>query len=305
MSTKDWLEKDYYKALGVTKDATAADIKKSYRKLARELHPDKNPGNADAEARFKEVSEAYDVLSDEAKRKEYDEARSVFAGGAFRGGFPNAGSTGPGGVTFDMSDLFGDSTATTTGGVAWATCSAGCSSNSTRAHPHSDRRDRDGRLGGRDLDASISLGFDEAVRSATLPLQLSGPGTCPRARNRREAGTAPHVCTNCGGSGFVSHNQGAFGFKRALPGLSGHRPGDRRAVPDLPGLRRDHPRPGLSRCGCRKACEIGRGCGSRARALRCARRTGRRPLRHRACHPRRSVRSQWRRSDVDRADHVR
>ena len=83
MSTKDWLEKDYYKALGVTKDASAADIKKSYRKLARELHPDKNPGNADAEARFKEVSEAYDVLSDEAKRKEYDEARSVFAGGAY------------------------------------------------------------------------------------------------------------------------------------------------------------------------------------------------------------------------------
>ena len=64
MSTKDWLEKDYYKALGVTKDASAADIKKSYRKLARELHPDKNPGNAEAEARFKEVSEAYDVLSD-------------------------------------------------------------------------------------------------------------------------------------------------------------------------------------------------------------------------------------------------
>ena len=99
MSTKDWLEKDYYKALGVAKDANAADIKKAYRKLAREFHPDKNPGNADAESRFKEVSEAYDVLSDEAKRKEYDEARSVFAGGAYRGGFPNAGSTGPGAVS--------------------------------------------------------------------------------------------------------------------------------------------------------------------------------------------------------------
>ena len=105
MSTKDWLEKDYYKSLGVTKTATAAEIKKSYRKLARELHPDKNPGNAESERRFKEVSEAYDVLSDDAKRKEYDEARSLFAGGAYRGGFgggyppPNPG----GSQTFDMS----------------------------------------------------------------------------------------------------------------------------------------------------------------------------------------------------------
>ena len=92
MSTKDYIEKDYYKALGVTKDATAADIKKAYRKLARELHPDKNPGNAEAEAKFKEVSEAYDVLSDDKKRKEYDEARSLFGGGGAYGGFP--GGTG-------------------------------------------------------------------------------------------------------------------------------------------------------------------------------------------------------------------
>jgi molecular chaperone DnaJ len=108
MSTKDYLEKDYYKALGVAKDADAATIKKAYRKLARELHPDKNPGNAQAEARFKEVSEAYDVLSDANKRKEYDEARTLFAGGGFRpGGF---GGGAPGGsTTFDMSDLFGGS----------------------------------------------------------------------------------------------------------------------------------------------------------------------------------------------------
>ena len=100
MSTKDWLEKDYYKALGVTKDASAGGHQEErIASSPRELHPDKNPGNAEAEARFKEVSEAYDVLSDDAKRKEYDEARSVFAGGAFRGGFPNAGSTGPGGAT--------------------------------------------------------------------------------------------------------------------------------------------------------------------------------------------------------------
>src|SRR5579859_4629875 len=104
MSTKDYLEKDYYKALGVTKDADANAIKKAYRKLARDLHPDKNPGNAEAEARFKDVSEAYDVLSDAKKRAEYDEARSLFAGGGFRpGGFGG----GSGSSAFDLSDLFG------------------------------------------------------------------------------------------------------------------------------------------------------------------------------------------------------
>src|SRR6185312_14745586 len=106
MSTKDFIEKDYYAALGVPKDADAAAIKKAYRKLARDLHPDKNPGDAAAENRFKEVSEAYDVLSDPAKRKEYDEARTLFGSGGFRpGGFGQGG----GGTTFDMSDLFGAS----------------------------------------------------------------------------------------------------------------------------------------------------------------------------------------------------
>src|SRR3954469_25533126 len=104
VSTRDFVEKDYYQALGVAKDASQADIKKAYRKLARELHPDKNPGDAAAEGRFKDVSEAYDVLSDPAQRKEYDEARTLFGSGGFRpGGF----SPGGGGSTFDMSDLFG------------------------------------------------------------------------------------------------------------------------------------------------------------------------------------------------------
>ncbi|WP_245177460.1 DnaJ domain-containing protein, partial [Geodermatophilus sp. DF01_2] len=90
MSTRDFIEKDYYAALGVPQDADAAAVKKAYRQLARDLHPDKNPGNAEAEARFKEVSEAYDVLSDPKRRAEYDEARRVFgAGGAgARAGFP-------------------------------------------------------------------------------------------------------------------------------------------------------------------------------------------------------------------------
>ncbi|MCU1655919.1 MAG: chaperone protein DnaJ, partial [Pseudonocardiales bacterium] len=166
MSTKDYIEKDYYQALGVAKDASAAEIKKAYRKLARELHPDKNPGDAPAEARFKEVSEAYDVLSDDTKRKEYDEARSLFGTGAFGGG----GFSG-GGSAFDMSDVFGTSGAGGLGDLFGGLFgnSAGTGAG-TRTRPRSSAPSR-----GQDVTAEVSLGFDEAVHGVTLPLKLSGP----------------------------------------------------------------------------------------------------------------------------------
>src|SRR3954469_9436286 len=104
MSARDYVEKDYYAALGVPKTASQAEIKKAYRKLARQHHPDANKGEAASEEKFKEISEAYDVLSDETKRAEYDEARTLFGGGGFR--VPR-GSTGGNGVPFDLGDLFG------------------------------------------------------------------------------------------------------------------------------------------------------------------------------------------------------
>ncbi|MFL4987062.1 MAG: DnaJ domain-containing protein, partial [Microvirga sp.] len=116
MSTRDFIEKDYYAALGVPQDADASAIKKAYRQLARDLHPDKNPGNTEAANRFKEVSEAYDVLSDPKRRGEYDEARRLFGAGAgrgFPGGFPGGGGgfPGGGGQGFDLGDLFGQAAA--------------------------------------------------------------------------------------------------------------------------------------------------------------------------------------------------
>src|SRR3569833_4079863 len=102
MSAREWIGKDFYRELGVSSDATADEIKKAYRKLAKENHPDSNSGTAQSEQKFKAVSEAYGVLSDASKRKEYDEARRLFGGG---GGFNFPG--GGGGGSFDMGDIFG------------------------------------------------------------------------------------------------------------------------------------------------------------------------------------------------------
>jgi molecular chaperone DnaJ len=201
MSAKDYVEKDYYAALGVSKDADAAAIKKAYRKLARDLHPDKNPGNAEAEVRFKEVSEAYDVLSDPAKRQEYDEARALFGGGAF-GGF--GGRPSGSGARFDMSDIFASASGGGLGDLfsdLFGQSSAGPTRTTTRP------------ARGKDVNAEIRLSFDEAVRGETLPLSLSGPATCRTCHGSgARPGTGSHTCPTCGGSGMISVNQGGFGF---------------------------------------------------------------------------------------------
>jgi molecular chaperone DnaJ len=154
MAAKDLYEKDFYKVLGVDKKATADEIKKKYRSLARDLHPDKNQGDAAREEKFKAVSEAYDILSDSKKRAEYDEARSMFERGGFRA--PTGGGNFQGG---DFSDLFGggnpqDIFANLFGGGG-----------------------RRGPRKGSDLQTEATITFKESVFGTTLDLKLNIDGT--------------------------------------------------------------------------------------------------------------------------------
>ena len=197
MSARDYIEKDYYKALGVSKDASAAEIKKSYRKLARQFHPDANKGDPAAEERFKEISEAYDVLSDETKRKEYDEARTLFAGGGFR--VPGGGAGGPGGVPFDLSDLFGGGSAGGGLGDLFGGIFRGRGGAAARR--------------GADVEAEVTLSFGDALHGVTIPVQLTGTGSCPTCHGSgAKPGTATHVCPRCSGTGMSSRNAGGFAF---------------------------------------------------------------------------------------------
>ncbi len=184
MSTRDFVEKDYYAALGVPKDAKAADIKKAYRTLAAEHHPDRNPGG---EERFKEVSEAYDILSDPVKRKEYDEARTLFGNGGARGGFDVGDAFGGGG---SFSDLFGGLFGGAGGG-----------------------RQRQSPKRGSDLETAITLSFVDALHGSTVPLRLTTEGACDTCHGSGAApGTSPQTCSVCRGQGVVSRNQGSFSF---------------------------------------------------------------------------------------------
>lgn len=204
MSTKDWIEKDYYKILGVPKDADSATIKKAYRDLARKLHPDRNSSDKAAEARFKEVSEAYSVLSNPAKRKEYDEARTLFGSG-FR--VPTGGGGGSGEpFTFDLGDLFGGGTGsgpgTSTGGLG--DVFGGIFGQRTRTRPSQARR-------GADVETEVTVGFSDAFEGVTVPLRMTSASACTAcAGTGARAGTVPRVCPACTGTGHTSRNAGGF-----------------------------------------------------------------------------------------------
>ncbi len=216
MSTQEWIEKDFYKILGVKKDASADEIRKAYRSLARKHHPDKNPDNAAAEAKFKEVSEAYDVLSDPKTRKEYDEARALFGSGGgarFPGGFPGGGGgAGAGGVNLDdllaqmrkqgggregggVGGMFGD--------VLGGLFNRGGRGTTTRV----PRR-------GADIESEATISFADALDGVTVALRLTTEEPCPTCQGTgAAAGTSPRMCPACNGAGQTLRSEGGF----ALP----------------------------------------------------------------------------------------
>lgn len=206
--------KDYYKTLGVDKKASEKEIKDAYRKLARKYHPDANPGNKQSEEKFKEVSEAYEVLSNDEKRKQYD------SGGMFAG----AGGPGPGFGPFDFGSAGGrpgSRSYTYSGdlgdlGDLFNLFGGGGMGAGT------GRRSRRETHKGRDLQTDVTISFDEALSGITIPLTVSGKSACPTCKGSgAKPGTLPKTCPTCGGRGSVSQNQGPFAFSRPCPACGG------------------------------------------------------------------------------------
>jgi molecular chaperone DnaJ len=194
---REWFEKDYYRILGVSEDATAKEITKAYRKLARDLHPDKNPGDSVAEERFKELSAAYEVLGDQAKRTEYDEVRRL---GPMASG---PGGAGPGGFRFSPGDVHDPD-----GGL-------GDLLGQMFGRGGTGRRPGGG-VGpqrGADVTAQLTLDFADAAHGLTTTLHLTSDAPCSTCQGSgARPGTTARSCSQCGGRGVVDDNQGLFSF---------------------------------------------------------------------------------------------
>ncbi|HEY1651772.1 MAG TPA: molecular chaperone DnaJ [Acidimicrobiales bacterium] len=191
---REWFEKDYYKVLGVVSTASDKEITRAYRKLAKQYHPDANPGS---EERFKEISAAYDVLGDPEKRKEYDEVRTHG---------PVGGFGAPGGGTFrmedmgDLSDLFGG-------------LFGGGRTRTTQQR---------GPQRGADMEAQLHLSFQDAVHGVTTSVNVPQEVRCSNCRGSGAApGTSTHTCPRCGGTGSLNDNQGLFSLSTVCPDCVG------------------------------------------------------------------------------------
>ena len=199
---REWFEKDYYKILGVPATATEKEIQRAYRKLAKQHHPDANPGS---EERFKEISAAHDVLGDPSKRKEYDEVRRLGPLGGFTGS--PGGPAGPGGFSFnvggeDLSDLLGNLFG--------------------RVRGRGGASRGQGPQRGEDLEAELHLSFLDAVNGVTTTVNLTSDVPCHTCHGTGAAeGTSPQICPRCGGRGVLDDNQGLFSFSQPCPMCGG------------------------------------------------------------------------------------
>jgi molecular chaperone DnaJ len=194
--------RDPYEVLGVEKKASDDEIKKAYRALARELHPDRNPGDAQAEERFKEVQSAYDLLSDPEKRAQYDRF-----GRNGPGGFGPGGDQGGGWTNVDLGDL-GDILGQF-GGLF------GRGNRRARQQPRSER--------GHDLETSVRISFEEALEGVQIRVPVELDTACHVCGGTgAEPGTAPRTCPECNGSGVISDNQGLFAFSQPCPRCRGN-----------------------------------------------------------------------------------
>jgi molecular chaperone DnaJ len=209
---REWFEKDYYKLLGVPESADQKEITRAYRRLARENHPDANAGDAAAEERFKEISAAYDVIGDPARRKEYDEVRKLGPVGAGFGGpgGPGGGGFGPGGFTFttenvgDLGDLLG--------GLFGRNRRGGGGAGGRGTGPQR----------GADLEAELHLDFVDAANGITTTVHLTSDATCSTCHGSgAKPGTTPVVCQRCNGRGVLDENQGLFSFSQPCPVCAG------------------------------------------------------------------------------------
>jgi molecular chaperone DnaJ len=207
----DWAGKDFYAVLGVKKDASAEEIKKAYRKLARANHPDSNPGDTAKHDTFKSVAEAYDVIGDPDKRKKYDEMRELYGSGGFRGGFPGGFSAGGQGAGINLDDLLRDRAGGGFGDMFGDLFGRGRTQQQRRP------------VKGADVETSATISFTDALEGVTISLRLTSDSPCPDCQGSGgKPGTKPHICPECEGAGFVVASVGgAFSMNETCPACRG------------------------------------------------------------------------------------